>query len=77
MTTINRAHKDRLFRAIFGREENKKLTLELYNAVNNSHYTNADDIQLTIIEDVIYMGMKNDVSFIIGDTLKGSSKKCY
>ncbi|MBQ7264616.1 MAG: hypothetical protein IJS61_00805 [Firmicutes bacterium] len=69
MTTINRAHKDRLFRAIFGREENKKLTLELYNAVNNSHYTNADDIQLTIIEDVIYMGMKNDVSFIIGDTL--------
>ena len=66
---INREHKDRLFRAIFGREEHKSWTLSLYNAINNSGYTNPDDIQLTVIEDVIYMGMKNDVSFIIGDTL--------
>ncbi|MBQ7265704.1 MAG: hypothetical protein IJS61_06355 [Firmicutes bacterium] len=69
MTKINRTHKDRLFRAIFGREEHKNWTLELYNAINNSNYTNVDDIQLTVIEDVIYMGMKNDVSFIINDTL--------
>ena len=69
MTTNNRTHKDRLFRAIFGREEHKNWTLELYNAINNSNYTNVDDIQLTVIEDVIYMGMKNDVSFIINDTL--------
>ena len=66
---INREHKDRLFRAIFGREEHKSWTLSLYNAINNSDYTNPDDIQLTVIEDVIYMGMKNDVSFIIGNTL--------
>ena len=66
---IHREHKDRLFRAIFGREEHKSWTLSLYNAINNSGYTNPDDIQLTVIEDVIYMGMKNDVSFIIGDTL--------
>ena len=62
---IHREHKDRLFRAIFGREEHKNWTLSLYNAINNSHYTNYEDIQLTVIEDVIYMGMKNDVSFII------------
>ena len=66
---IHREHKDRLFRAIFGRQEHKKWTLSLYNAINNSNYTNPDDIQLTVIEDVIYMGMKNDVAFIIGDTL--------
>ena len=68
-TGINRIYRDRLFRFIFGNEKYKECTLSLYNAVNNSNYTNPDDIELTIIEDVIYMGMKNDVSFLIGDTI--------
>lgn len=62
---INREHKDRLFRLIFGREENKKNLLELYNALNDTHYSKLDDLQLTTIDDVIYMGMKNDVSILI------------
>ncbi len=62
---INREHKDRLFRLIFGREENKKNLLELYNALNNTHYSELDDLKITTIEDVIYMGMKNDVSLLI------------
>ena len=62
---INREHKDRLFRLIFGREENKKNLLELYNALNDTHYSKLDDLKLTTIEDVIYMGMKNDVSLLI------------
>ena len=61
---INREHKDRLFTFIFGREENKKWTLQLYNAVNGSNYENEDDIELTTIEDAVYMGMKNDLSFL-------------
>ena len=61
---INREHKDRLFTFIFGREENKNWTLQLYNAVNGSNYENDDDIELTTIEDAVYMGMKNDLSFL-------------
>ena len=34
-----------------------------------SHYTNPDDLEITTIEDVVYMGMRNDLSFIIGDEM--------
>ena len=66
---INTKHKDRLFCFLFGREENKKWTLSLYNAVNRSSHTDPDSIQITTMEDVLYMGMKNDVSFIITDIM--------
>lgn len=62
---INTTHKDRLFKFIFGNPEHKEWTLSLYNALNNSHYTNPDDIILNTIEDAVYLGMKNDVSFIV------------
>lgn len=62
---INREHKDRLFRLIFGSERNKKNLLALYNALNDTHYSEADELQITTIEDAIYMGMKNDVSLLI------------
>ena len=68
-TKPNKEYKDRLFKFIFGNPENKEWTLSLYNAINNTSYTNADDIELTTIEDAVYMGMKNDVSFLIGDTM--------
>ena len=63
---INKKYKDRIFRMIF---HEKKELLELYNAVNNSNYTNPDDLTITTIEDVVYMGMKNDLSFLIGDVM--------
>ena len=63
---LNTRYKDRLFRLIF---HEKKELLELYNAVNESHYTNPDDLEITTIEDVVYMGMRNDLSFIIGDEM--------
>ena len=63
---INKKYKDRLFRLIF---QDKKDLLELYNAINNSDYTNPEDLTITTIEDVVYMGMKNDLSFLIDDVL--------
>ena len=63
---LNTKYKDRLFRLIF---HEKKELLELYNAVNESHYTNPDDLEITTIDDVVYMGMRNDLSFIIGDEM--------
>ncbi|MBR4543458.1 MAG: hypothetical protein IKO53_04525 [Lachnospiraceae bacterium] len=66
---INREHKDRLFAFIFGREENRSWTLSLYNAMNGTHYTDESDIEITTMSDAVYMGMKNDVSFIIYDMI--------
>mgnify|MGYP006936021288 CR=1 FL=1 len=65
----NGKYKDRLFKFFFGNPENKEWTLSLYNAVNESNYENADDIRYNTIDDAIYMNMKNDVSFIIEDTM--------
>jgi len=69
VATINREYKDRLFRLIFADEKNKANTLALYNALNNSSYTNEDDLEITTIEDAIYLKMKNDLSFVIADTM--------
>ena len=58
-------YKDRLFKFIFGNPENRKWTLSLYNAVNGTDYSNADEILFNTIADAVYMRMKNDVSIII------------
>ena len=63
---INRKHKNRLFRLVFQKKED---LLSLYNAVNGSSYKNADELEITTLDDVIYMGMKNDISFMIGSVL--------
>lgn len=63
--TINRQYKDRLFTKIFGAPENKNNLLSLYNALNDTSYTNKDELELYTLEDVVYMGMRNDVSCII------------
>ena len=67
-SNINREYKDRLFKRIFGNAEKKEWTLSLYNAMNGSNYSDPEAIQLNTIEDAVYMGMKNDVSFLIADT---------
>lgn len=60
-------YKDRVFKWLFGTEENKDNILSLYNALNSSNYTNPDDIEINTIEGILYLGMKNDVSFLIDD----------
>ena len=59
---MNHKYKDRLFRYLF---RNKKDLLALYNALNNSNYSNVDDLEIVTLEDVIFLKMKNDLSFII------------
>ena len=69
MMQANTEHKDRVFKFIFGNPANKAWTLALYNAVNGSSYDNPDDINFNTIEDAVYLGMRNDVSFIIVNEL--------
>ena len=71
MAGINREYRDRLFKFIFGNEENKDWTISLYNALRwpDSKEADAESITFNTIEDVLYMGMKNDVSFLVGDCI--------
>ena len=67
--TPQREYKDRLFKAIFGRdtEESKRWRLELYNALNGTDFTDPDELQVNTIENVIYITMRTDNSFLIDD----------
>ena len=60
--SVNEKHKDRLFRFIF---KDKGALLTLYNAVNESDYTDVDALEIYTMENFVYMGMKNDLSFLI------------
>lgn len=55
-----------MFRFLF---QNKKDLLELYNAVNGSDYTDPEALEIITLEDVLFMKMKNDLSFMISDQL--------
>ena len=63
---VNRQYKDRLFKLVFS---NKEDLLQLYNAINDTNYDNPEDIEINTLEDVVYMGMKNDISFLLTDIL--------
>ena len=65
----NREYKSRLFCFLFGREENKHWTLSLYNAIHGTSYHNLSSITINTIEDVVYMGMKNDLSILVSETV--------
>lgn len=62
----NRRYKDALFRQLF---REKQDLLDLYNALNGSTYQNPEELEVVTMEDVIFMKMKNDLSFMIGNTL--------
>lgn len=64
--TGNRKYKDRLFRSVF---QEKADLLSLYNALNDSCYENPEALEITTIDDVLYLGMKNDISFLVDDCL--------
>ena len=59
---LNHKYRDRLFRYLF---REKTDLLALYNALNNSNYTNVGDLEIVTMEVVIFLKMKNDLSFII------------
>ena len=63
---VARNHKDRLFRMIF---REKKELLSLYNAVNGTSYTNAEELEIVTLENAIYMNMKNNLAFIMDSYL--------
>ena len=74
--TVNRKYKDTVFRMLFS---DRKNLLSLYNAINETSYTDAAQLEIVTLENAIYMGMKNDLAFIINTNLflHVSSLKTY
>lgn len=59
---VNRTYKSTMFQMIFHR---KKELLSLYNALNNSNYTNENELRIVTLENAVYMSMKNDLAFVM------------
>lgn len=64
--TVRKNYKDQLFVRLF---RDKKSLLELYNALNGTTHQDPEELTITTIDDVLYLGYKNDCSFIIGNYL--------
>ena len=60
--TANRQYKDTVYRMLFSEKEN---LLSLYNAVTGNHSQNAEALKIVTLENAIYMGMKNDLAFML------------
>ena len=62
----NRKYKDTIFRWLFSDREN---LLSLYNAVTGKNYTDAKALDVVTLESAVYLGMKNDVAFLVDTRL--------
>lgn len=60
--SVNRKYKDTVFRLLFSDKEN---LLSLYNAIAGTSYQNADRLKIVTLENAVYMGMKNDLAFLL------------
>ena len=58
----NQKYKDTVFRMLFS---DRKNLLALYNAVNGSTYKDVSNLEIVTLGNAVYMGMKNDLAFII------------
>lgn len=63
---LNNNRRDRLFRLAF---QDRKDLPELYNAVNHTSYEDPDQLEITTLTDAVFLGVKNDLSFIIGASM--------
>ena len=66
-SSAHRQYKNNLFIFLFTKKT--EYALSLYNAVNQSNYTNEKDLQFKLLEDVLFIEMKNDVSFLFDGAL--------
>ena len=62
----NCKYKDTIFRWLFS---DRKNLLSLYNAVTGRNYTDADALDIVTLESAVYLGMKNDVAFLVDTRL--------
>ena len=62
LPVANCKYKDTIFRWLFS---DRKNLLSLYNAVSGKHYQNPEALNVVTLENAVYMGMKNDLAFVL------------
>ena len=65
-STEIRQYKDNVFCLLY---RDKNNLLDLYNGLNDTNYTNVDDLTVTTLKGGVYMKYKNDASFVFGQDL--------
>lgn len=65
----NRLYKDTAFRDLFGSEERKENALSLYDVLAGTHYGDPGALELATLDDAVYLDVKNDISFLIGEEM--------
>ena len=65
----NRNYKDAFFHFVFGNENHKEFALSLYNALNDTNYTDVNDLKIVTLEHALYLDYKNDAAVIVDTTL--------
>ena len=61
-TKANVKYKDTIFRMLFSEPEH---LLSLYNAVSGKDYQDPNALDIVTLENAVYMGMKNDLAFVL------------
>ena len=59
---VNREYKSDVFSMLL---EDKANALEIYNALNDSHYDRPEDVEIILLEKGISLSIHNDATFII------------
>jgi len=65
-TKANREYKDSVFTLLFGEKDK---IIELYNAIFETNYGLDTDIKITTLQNILFMGKLNDISFVIDGKL--------
>ena len=62
----NREYKSDVFCMLL---EEPKNALEIYNGLNDSHYTDVKIVERKVLEKGISLSVRNDAAFIVGSDL--------
>lgn len=66
---VRREYKDRVFKDLFGGEKGRRNAMELYNALGGGPVSNPEELQVLTVDNALYMGWKDDISFLVGDEI--------
>jgi hypothetical protein len=61
---VNREYKNNFFVALC---EDKERLIEIYNAVSNKNYPPDAAVKIITLDDVLFLGRRNDVAFTVDD----------
>ncbi len=59
---VQRNYKDSIFRMLF---KDKRELLSLFNAIAGTNYDDPEELEITTLENAIYMSVKNDISCVL------------